>query len=182
MGSFQQLREYFAAHGLDYTLMMDRIKDLIVKAVISVEPAIVSVFHQGANFHGDPGSGSQTLRGLGPNQTCFEIFGFDVLVDANLCPWLLEVNTMPSLSSSSPLDKRIKSQLVAETLTLVGLRPFDYHLLGQAAREERESQGTKSSTHAKSHTVQSLPHCSLRDLGQAEWTTILDAHDELMRS
>ena len=43
-------------------------------------------------------------------QQCFEVFGFDVLLDAHLKPWLLEVNVSPSLSSSSPLDKNIKNK------------------------------------------------------------------------
>jgi len=45
----------------------------------------------------------------------FEVYGFDVLVDANLRPWLLEVNVSPSLSSSSPLDKQIKTTLLSDT-------------------------------------------------------------------
>jgi len=181
--SLQQLQEYFASHSLDYGVMMERIKDLIVKTLIAVEPPIVSLCHQGANFQG--GSSAQALRGLGPNQTCFEIYGFDVLVDENLTPWLLEVNILPSLSSSSPLDKRIKTRLIAETLTLVGFRPFDHRLVNQALREERESQvcGLQPKVQGlpKSHTIQSLHASSLWDLGQAEWTTILDAHDEFMR-
>ncbi|CAK0880867.1 unnamed protein product, partial [Prorocentrum cordatum] len=52
------------------------------------------------------------------------MYGFDVLVDDQLRPWLLEVNICPSLSSGSPLDKRIKTKegFVADTFTLVGLR------------------------------------------------------------
>ena len=55
----------------------------------------------------------------------FEVYGFDVLVDANLRPWLLEVNVSPSLSSSSPLDKQIKTTLLSDTLYLIGFRLLD---------------------------------------------------------
>eukprot|EP00439_Symbiodinium_sp_Y106_P041227 s6059_g5.t1 len=98
-----------------------------------------------------------TPKLVGPNQTCFELFGFDVLLDETLRPWLLEVNTCPSLSSSSPLDKRLKTQLVADMLTLA--RFF------------------------RSHTADGLASDSvrLRDLGEAEWSTIMDAHDEYLR-
>ncbi|MFN9906079.1 MAG: hypothetical protein ACK56F_08145 [bacterium] len=40
--------------------------------------------------------------------SCFELYGFDVLLDEGLQPWLLEINVLPSLSTSSVLDKRVK--------------------------------------------------------------------------
>lgn len=46
--------------------------------------------------------------------SCFELFGFDILLDSNLNPWLLEVNLSPSLNCDSPLDQKIKGDLVAE--------------------------------------------------------------------
>ena len=55
----------------------------------------------------------------------FEIYGFDVLLDCNLKPWLLEVNVAPSLSSSSPYDKQVKSMLLSDVLHLVGFHIFD---------------------------------------------------------
>jgi len=56
---------------------------------------------------------------------CFELYGFDVLIDSFLKPWVLEVNVLPSLSSSSLFDKRIKTMLVCDALTLVGMKGYD---------------------------------------------------------
>jgi len=40
-------------------------------------------------------------------------------------PWLLEVNLSPSLAFDSPLDLKIKGNLIKDTLNLVGLKkPF----------------------------------------------------------
>jgi hypothetical protein len=34
---------------------------------------------------------------------CFEIFGFDFMIDQKMHPWLIEVNTNPCIEESSPL-------------------------------------------------------------------------------
>jgi tubulin polyglutamylase TTLL4 len=88
---------------------MHRIKDVIIKTLISVEPHIVST----------------TVRCTKHRSVCFELYGFDILLDSKLKPWLLEVNISPSLSSSSPLDKKIKTVLICDTLNLVGVFPYD---------------------------------------------------------
>lgn len=48
-----------------------------------------------------------------------------MLLDHKLKPWILEVNTSPSFSSSSPFDKNIKTRLICDTLTLIGIKPYD---------------------------------------------------------
>ena len=56
---------------------------------------------------------------------CFELFGYDILIDSDLKPWLIEVNLSPSLACESPLDITIKSNLMADLLTMVGLKKYD---------------------------------------------------------
>jgi len=59
-----------------------------------------------------------------PNRyNCYELFGFDIILDTKLKPWLLEVNISPSLHSSSPLDLAVKAPLIREVFNIVG-----YHL------------------------------------------------------
>ena len=63
------------------------------------------------------------LRPFEQRNNYFEIYGFDILIDQKLKPWLMEVNICPSLSASSTLDRRIKTSLMVDTLNLVGFIP-----------------------------------------------------------
>jgi len=180
--SFSQFREYCAETSQDYELLMDRVTDLIIKTLLSVEAPIVNNWHQGANYSTCGVAASQ----VGPNQTCFELYGFDVMLDDHLKPWLLEVNTFPSLSSSSPFDKRVKTMLIADSLTLAGFLPFDHELVDRAVKEDyvKRLQGLHqkhTSAVVRSHNVNNIATASLKSLGEAEWQLILDTQDEFMR-
>jgi tubulin polyglutamylase TTLL6/13 len=50
---------------------------------------------------------------------CFEVLGYDVLLDAGLKPWLVEVNHSPSFNIDSPRDRSIKQALVVDAVRLV---------------------------------------------------------------
>lgn len=54
-----------------------------------------------------------------------EVYGVDVLLKANLSPVLLEVNTLPSLESSSPFDYTAKSNMMADFLNLMMMEAFE---------------------------------------------------------
>ncbi len=49
------------------------------------------------------------------------MYGFDILIDSSLKPWIMEVNVCPSLSSSSPMDRKIKHILLTDTLNTIGM-------------------------------------------------------------
>lgn len=79
---------------------------------------------------------STSMRAARHRNQCFEIYGFDVIIDSKLRPWLLEVNVAPSLSSSSPYDKQVKTKLLCDTLHLVGFQPFDRKKVEDGKKKE----------------------------------------------
>ena len=64
----------------------------------------------------------QNCKNNNPFQ-CFELLGFDIILTDLFSPILLEVNHTPSFKLDSPLDKRIKTNLIKNTLQLLNINP-----------------------------------------------------------
>lgn len=102
--SMSAMLRYLKQEGRDTTLLMSQVEDLIIKAVLSAELQIATA-----------------CKMFVPHRTnCFELYGFDVLIDTNLRPWLLEVNLSPSLACDAPLDLKIKASVISDMFSLVG--------------------------------------------------------------
>ena len=52
---------------------------------------------------------------------CFEILGFDVMIDSKLKPWLIEINYTPSFTTDTPLDYVIKKDVVTEAIKIMNV-------------------------------------------------------------
>ena len=48
----------------------------------------------------------------------FECYGYDIIIDSQLKPWLVEVNASPSLSSTTKVDRAMKLSLINGVLQL----------------------------------------------------------------
>jgi len=116
--SISALNRHLRCTGVDAELMWTRIMDVIVKSLLAVEPVISARTKTTANY----------------GHNCFELYGFDVLVDEQLKPWLLEVNLSPSMQADSPLDWQIKSSLIADSFNLVGINRVSKQRLAEATR------------------------------------------------
>jgi len=90
-------------------LLWSRSYDVIIKTILAGENYV-----------------QNQMKKNGTHRTnCFEILGFDILIDSDLKPWLLEVNLSSSLACDSPLYFSIKSNLINDTFNLIGVKRFD---------------------------------------------------------
>lgn len=84
--------------------LWSQIVDIIVKSVICCEGPI----------------GRFSRNNCKNDYNSYEIFGFDIILDENFKPWILEVNITPSLKSESDLDRQVKYRVIKDMLNLVG--------------------------------------------------------------
>lgn len=103
--SIKALRKLFVEQGIDDEKLWVKIHDLVIKAILSIE----GIVYAGCEMH------------LPYRTNCFELLGFDVLIDDTLNPWLLEVNLSPSMNCDAPIDQKIKGELISDLFTLSGI-------------------------------------------------------------
>lgn len=94
--------------GFNSSEIWSDIKSIIIKSLSSVQPSLSHVYK--ACHPDDP-----------YNNMCFEILGFDILLDETGKSWLLEVNHAPSFNIDSPLDLKIKENVITDTLSLLNI-------------------------------------------------------------
>lgn len=202
--SLTELRENFAQRGLDYNMMLNDIKDVVIKTLLAVEKPMREEWSKALD---DPAAGWLARGPCGAHSdvtsSCFETYGFDILVDEDLKAWLLEVNICPSLSSGSPLDKRIKTKLVADTLTVAGIQPppniwrktrgsikrAASDVVGMAVDDSESSTGTspalaREELERRSAALAACEHPleAIALFDELAWELVLEAHDQDMRS
>uniref|UniRef100_A0A7N8Y034 Tubulin--tyrosine ligase-like protein 9 n=1 Tax=Mastacembelus armatus TaxID=205130 RepID=A0A7N8Y034_9TELE len=95
----QQLRRYLTAkHGREMVeTLFKEMDNIFVRSLLSVQKVIINDKH------------------------CFELYGYDILLDQNLKPWLIEVNASPSHTPSSQEDYEMKCRLLEDTLNVVDM-------------------------------------------------------------
>ncbi|XP_033372798.1 neugrin isoform X4 [Parus major] len=106
------LNAWMAEHSYDTSKLWADIDDIVIKTLISAHPVLKH--HYQSCFSSHP-----------TGCACFEILGFDILLDRRLKPWLLEVNHSPSFNTDSQLDHEVKDALLCDTLNLINVHACD---------------------------------------------------------
>jgi len=73
------------------------IQDIIMRSLIAVQKVIMNDKH------------------------CFELYGYDILIDDTLKPILIETNANASLTANTPVDNDMKVKMLDDMLTILDL-------------------------------------------------------------
>lgn len=113
--------------GKDTDRLERQIEQIIVKTILSAEEKLLSCYRR--------------CRPIEEN-VCFELLGFDIMLDEQLKPYLIEVNHSPSFSTDAPIDMNVKRHLIMDTLNLLNLsyedkKNFLIHRDGSGSRPSK---------------------------------------------
>ncbi|XP_056419326.1 probable tubulin polyglutamylase TTLL2 [Hyla sarda] len=130
-----QFRSYLRSLEVDDVLLWQRIYNIVTMTLLSIAPTIPQY----------------------PN--CFELFGFDILIDDTLKPWLLEVNFSPALSLECPNDVTVKKGLINDIIDLLNYKSSDVQR-GNSGKDFTMSHFLQPSTKRISHGYDSISQYS----------------------
>ena len=97
-----------AAKGIAIDKLKKQINDITIKTLICGLPLMS---HQYRCSQPEDYTGNM----------CFHVLGLDIMLNSKAEPVMLEVNSGPSFATDTPLDYKIKSSLIKDTLTLMNV-------------------------------------------------------------
>ncbi|XP_010208043.1 probable tubulin polyglutamylase TTLL2 [Colius striatus] len=98
--TFSKFRSYLRIFGADDTVLWQKINNIVILTLLAVTPLPVA-------------------------SNCFELFGFDILIDDKFKPWLLEVNYNPALCLDCSIDDTVKRKLLHDIIELLNYKQVD---------------------------------------------------------
>lgn len=124
----------FRDYGHDVEKVWREIDDVIVKTLLSAQNTLQHNYRSCFAHHSE-------------KSACFEILGFDVMLDRRLKPWVIEVNHTPSFHTDSPMDKEIKEQLLQDSFKLIHVKASDRINAQNAQKKKSQDRLSKKERH-----------------------------------
>ncbi|XP_077641545.1 tubulin polyglutamylase TTLL7 isoform X2 [Lonchura striata] len=130
--SIKWFTEFLETNNLDVSKFWSDISELVVKTLIVAEPHVLHAYRMCR-----PG------QAPGSDSVCFEVLGFDILLDRKLKPWLLEINRAPSFGTDQKIDYDVKRGVLLNALKLLNIRTSDKrkNLAQQKAEAQKRLYG-----------------------------------------
>lgn len=138
--NFKFFNSWMESQGHSSADFWSKVGDIVTKTILAAQPQLANVYNSCFPIANE-------------GYTCFEVLGFDILVDDKLKPWLLEVNHTPSFATDTPLDMDIKSRVLSEVWDIIDIQPADWER--DMLREQYEYTRRSLPPWAKNHPIYS---------------------------
>ena len=153
------LFSYLEAEGHDIKKLWQDICAVIIKTIISGVPYISHLYK---SLHPDDPT----------NSMCFEILGFDIILDNSLKPCLLEVNHSPSFTTDSPLDFRVKKTVITDAINLLDITPQNKAIINNTLKNRLKDR----------NSLKSKDYKKWREIQRNKWAFNRDSFEQQQRS
>ena len=104
--NLETFQKYCARNNINYDKLKDEVSDIFIKMMISVREKIIKNIEnnklEASNF--------------------YHLIGFDIILDENLKPYLLETNRRCGFRADNDAERYYTYNIVADTLNIIGLR------------------------------------------------------------
>ena len=104
--NLETFQRYCERNNINYAKISNDVEDIFIKAILSVREKIIKDVDnyklQYSNF--------------------YHLIGFDIILDENLKPYLLEMNRKCAFRNDNDAEKYFTSNLIADTLNIVGIK------------------------------------------------------------
>ena len=154
--------------------MWSKIGDICTMTIISILPTLqreyASVFQKKGSMQSPTSNPEEKTNGchaakppeketnvMGKSR-CFEILGFDIMIDNDLRPSLIEVNHLPSWGTDSPIDEDVKSRVITQALSAMNINVQDKKFYENSKRKQSRSRLAKKQATSSSDDVEDQHH------------------------
>ena len=103
----------------------DEIEAIVIKTIITVQPQLQHIYRSCQTKEPD---------------CCYELLGFDIMLDAKLKPWMLEVNHTPSFGADTSVDEAVKRGLIKNTLEIIQMSVEHRKRVAYELKQEQKQQ------------------------------------------
>ena len=109
--SYVHFERYCNKNGINYTDIMEQMKDIFIKTFISMNTDFLALLKKRNNN----------------DRNLYQIYGLDLIVDQNYKVYLLELNRDPSMRDGHAVCDYMYDNLIPDILNIVGIVPFNHN-------------------------------------------------------
>ena len=148
--SLQVYENYCKTHNIDYNHIRKQMGDIAIKSVLSVLDELLSKIEE---------NGTQ-------DRNHFKLLGYDFLLDENMKVHLLEINGRPSLIMGDINDRKLKPQLVADCLNIIGIFPYSHDYKDGFAPYDNKDDNREVNGDEEERRIDEIINASICELGR----------------